>query len=126
MSVSKPIKIDSINALNDHILVTNMNFGGRKLSSGILLPDDDGLSAGIRPRWARVYAVGPEQQDVKTGQWILISHGRWTRGIKIEDPTDELTIRRVDPNDILLVSDVEPDGDDTISSSVQIDPKDRW
>jgi len=126
MSIAKPIKVNSIEALNDHILVADMNFGSRKLSSGILLPNDDGLSAGIRPRWAKIYAVGPDQKDVGVGQWILVAHGRWTRGVKIEDSKKEVTIRRIDPNDILLVSDSEPDGDDTVSGAVQVDPKDRW
>jgi hypothetical protein len=56
----------------------------------------------------------------------LVAHGRWTRGVKIEDSKKEVTIRRIDPNDILLVSDSEPDGDDTVSGAVQVDPKDRW
>jgi hypothetical protein len=35
----------------------------------------------------------------------MISHGRWTRGIDIEDEEGPKTIRRVDPADILLISD---------------------
>jgi hypothetical protein len=122
----KPIKIDSIRALNDHVLVADMNFKERKLSSGIYLLNDDGRGAGIRPRWARVYATGPEQQDIQVGQWILVAHGRWTRGVTIEDTTGEITIRRIDQNDILLVSDAEPTGDDTVSDATQIDSKSRW
>jgi hypothetical protein len=56
----------------------------------------------------------------------MVAHGRWTRGVKIEDETREVTIRRVDPNDILLVSDSDPGADDTSSSALSIDPKDRW
>jgi hypothetical protein len=44
----------------------------------------------------------------------MITHGRWTRGIKIEDENGEQIIRKVDPNDILLVSD-EPVADYTMS-----------
>jgi hypothetical protein len=121
-----PIKINSLRALNDHILVSEMNFKERKLSSGIYLLNDDGSGAGIRPRWARVYATGPEQTDITPGQWILVSHGRWTRGITIEDTTGDVTIRRVDPNDILLVSDSEPSADDSLSEATQIDAKSRW
>jgi len=120
------IKIKTIRALNDHVLVRDMNFKERKLSSGIYLLNDDGRGAGIRPRWANIYSVGPDQQDVQVGQWILVAHGRWTRGVKVEDDTGELTLRRIDPNDILLVSDVEPAGDDTVSDATQIDSKDRW
>jgi hypothetical protein len=122
----KPIKIETVQALKDHVLVSDMNFKERKLSSGIYLLSDDGRGAGIRPRWAEVYATGPEQKDVQPGQWILVSHGRWTRGVTIEDQSGEHTIRKVDPKDILLVSDVEPEGDDTLSTATQIDSKDRW
>ena len=122
----KPIKVTSIKALNDHVLVADMNFKERQLSSGIYLLNDDSRTAGIRPRWARVYATGPEQQDIQIGQWILVSHGRWTRGVTIEDTDGEVTIRRVDPNDILLVSDSEPTGDDSMSAAVLKDKVDRW
>ena len=121
-----PIKIKSLRALNDHVLVAEMNFSGRQLSSGIFLLNDDLRTAGIRPRWAQVYAVGPEQQDIQIGQWILVSHGRWTRGVKIEDATGEVTIRRIDPNDVLLVSDVQPQGDDTISDAILKDAAGQW
>ena len=122
----KPIQVDNIRALNDHVLVSDMNFKERKLSSGIYLLNDDGRGAGIRPRWAQVYATGPEQTDITVGQWILVAHGRWTRGVTIEDTSGEVTIRRIDPNDILLVSDTEPAGDDTVSDATQIDSKNRW
>jgi hypothetical protein len=121
----KPIKVTSIKALNDHVLVADMNFKERQLSSGIYLLNDDSRTAGIRPRWAQVYATGPEQQDIQIGQWILVSHGRWTRGVTIEDTSGEVTIRRIDPNDILLVSDSEP-SDDSLSSAVLKDHVDRW
>lgn len=120
-----PIKVNSIRALNDHVLVADMNFSGRKLSSGIQLLGDDMRSAGIRPRWAEVYAVGPEQEDITVGQWVLVSHGRWTRGVTIEDTTGEVTVRRIDPNDVLLVSDTEPT-DDNQSTQALMDSKERW
>ena len=121
-----PVKVETLRALKDHVLVTEMNFAGRKLSSGIQLLSDDGSGAGIRPRWAQVYAVGPEQTNITEGQWVLVSHGRWTRGVKIEDSTGEHTLRKIDPNDVLLISDTEPAGDDTLSTAVQIDAKNRW
>ena len=98
-------KINSIKALHDNILVKDMHFGERFTSNGILLPGDDKTSSGIRPRWAEVYAVGDKQSDVTVGQYVLVSHGRWTRGIKIEVDDADITLRRVDNNDILLVSD---------------------
>lgn len=102
------IPISEIRALRDHVLVVDMNFGERMLSSGIVLTGDDAKTSGIRPRWAKVYAVGPEQKDIVVGQWILVAHGRWTRGIKVEINNETMTLRRVDTNDILLISDEEP------------------
>jgi co-chaperonin GroES (HSP10) len=112
-----PIQLSKINALHDAVIVSDMNFEERFLTSGIVLLRDDMKSAGIRPRWGRVYAVGPEQEFVKVGDWICVAHGRWTRGVKIHDSNGVHTIRKVDPKDILLVSDTEPGSDDTISDA---------
>ena len=68
--------------------------------------NDDMKSAGIRPRWAQVYAVGPKsKEDIKVGDYVMIAHGRWSRGQTIEDSEGEKVIRKVDPNDILLISE---------------------
>jgi len=118
------IKIKKLRALYDHVIVEDMNFQGRTLTSGIILPSDNGKSSGIRPRWGRVYAVGPEQLDVTVGQWICVAHGRWTRGLEIEDTDGVRTIRRIDPQDILLFSDEQPD-DDTMSDAVVVPERTR-
>lgn len=111
-------KKSQFHPLNDWVIASDMNFEGRTLSSGIVLLNDNGKADGIRPRWGRVYAVGPDQKDVCEGQWICVAHGRWTRGVDIEDETGKHTIRRIDHKDILLVSDEEPGADDTISEAV--------
>ena len=105
--------------LGEHVIVFDMAFDQRITHGGIILPNDDMKSSGIRPRWAQIYAVGPDQADPELvpGKWICVSHGRWTRGIEIEDETGKHTIRRVDVNDILLVSD-EPVNDMTMSDKV--------
>jgi co-chaperonin GroES (HSP10) len=115
----QPHRIKKLRALHDNVIVEEMNFSGRTLTSGIILPGDNGKSSGIRPRWGRVYATGPEQKDVTVGQWICVAHGRWTRGIEIEDDTGTKTIRKIDPKDILLISDQQPD-DDTMSDAVVV------
>lgn len=110
---------DQFKALGEHVIVYDMAFDERITRSGIIIPNDDMKSSGIRPRWAQIYAVGPGQNDPELvpGKWICISHGRWTRGVDIEDETGKHTIRRVDINDILLVSD-EPVDDLTMSDKV--------
>ena len=105
--------------LSNSVIVSEMIFDQRITSSGIILPNDNGTGSGIRPRWGQVYAVGPEQTDVTVGQWICVAHGRWTRGIDIEDESGKKTLRRIDPNDILMVSDIQPQ-DDTMSDAVNV------
>jgi co-chaperonin GroES (HSP10) len=112
-----PHKVKKILPLRDNIIVSDMTFEERISNGGIIILNDDMKSSGIRPRWAKVYAVGPDQKDVQVGQYILISHGRWTRGIKIEDDEGVRTIRKVDNNDILMVSD-ELVNDQTMSDEV--------
>lgn len=113
---------EKIKTLGKNVLVYDMAFDSRSLSSGIILLNDNGKGYGIRPRWGRVYAVGPDQHDVVEDQWIMVAHGRWTRGIRIQDETGEKTLRRIDPDDILMVSDSpeEPE-DNTQSSAVHVD-----
>ena len=116
-------KIDKLTALKDYVIVRDMNFEGRKLSSGIMLLNDDGHTSGIRPRWAQVYAVGHDQTDVKAGEWVFVEHGRWTRGIEVEVQGEAMTLRRVDPKNIIFVSDEQPPADDTISTAVPAQKK---
>ena len=114
---------EKIRALQKDVLVSDMEFDTRITQSGLILPNDNGTSLGIRPRWGRVYAVGKDQKDVRVGQWICVAHGRWTRGIDIEDgeQSHKRTIRKIDPKDILLVSDQETrPQDDTMSEAVHI------
>lgn len=108
------IKVKDFKPLHDTVVVSDMYFGERLSAGGLILRNDDTKSHGIRPRWAKVYAIGPEQNSVEVGQYVLVAHGRWSRGIKIEDENGEVTVRKVDPKDILCVSD-EPQQDQTIS-----------
>jgi len=105
----------SIRPVKDHILVQDMDFGERKTRTGIIIPGDNGEDRGIRPRWAKVYSVGPLQENIKNGQYVLISHGRWTRGVDVTSSDGvTVTVRRVDNDDVLLVSDEHPGVDETL------------
>lgn len=108
------IDSNTFNVLKDTILVYDMEFNERITRSGIILPDDDMKSAGIRPRWGKVYKVGKDIDFISPGQHILVAHGRWTRGQAIEDENGEKIIRKVDPKDVLMVSDT-PIEDETLS-----------
>lgn len=109
--------VKKITPLGDSVIVSSMTFGERFTTGGIVLLGDDGKASGIRPRWGKVYAVGPDQVDVKVGDWILIAHGRWSRGIEIETNGEKITLRRVDPADIMISSDSLPN-DDTVSTAI--------
>lgn len=109
------IKIEKFIPLHDTIVVSDMNFSEKLSHGGIIIPNSDGKLEGIHARWGKVYAVGAEQTDVKVGQYVCVKHGRWTRGHDIEDTSGKHTIRKIDPADILLVSD-EPMQDETLGS----------
>jgi co-chaperonin GroES (HSP10) len=111
-----------IHPLNDSVIVTDMTFDERFTTGGIVLLNDNGKSTGIRPRWGQVYAVGPDQTEVTVGQWVCVAHGRWTRGIEVEDETGKKTLRRIDPKEIMLVSDEQPQ-DETFSAAIHVEAK---
>ena len=95
--------------LRDNVLIADMNFDEQKTTSGIIIRSDNGKTEGIKPRWGQVWAIGPEQEDVKVGDWICVEHGRWTRGIKVENlDGTEITVRMVDNGCIMLQSDERP------------------
>ena len=102
-----PVEITGFRALHDYIVVEDMKFKERLTTSGLFIPSDDGKVQGVRPRWAKVYAVGAEQKDISVGQWVLVEHGRWTRGVNIKDEDGERTIRRIDTDAVMCVSDEE-------------------
>jgi co-chaperonin GroES (HSP10) len=90
--------------LHKGVLVKEMLFDEFKTASGLIIPGDDGAITGIHPRWAKVEAIGNEQEDVKVGDWILVAHGRWSRGFNLNDEVH----RTVDPDDILGISEEMP------------------
>jgi co-chaperonin GroES (HSP10) len=119
------INRDQLKPLRDAVIVGDMNFDVRLSQGGLILLNDNGKSSGIRPRWGRVYAVGPDQKDIKVGTWVCVEHGRWTRGIEIEDENGKQTLRRVDPKDILIQTDEEPK-DETFSTAIHVEAKPDW
>lgn len=99
-----------IRALKGKVLVTDLERGSR-IVNGIILPNDDGKSEGIRPRWGKVYSVGPDVEEIKPGQWILIENGRWTRMLKIKQRDGSYhQVWGVEwPQSVMLVSDSDPE-----------------
>ena len=90
--------------LRNGILVSNMEFGEQRTEGGIIIMSDDGKSSGIHPRWGKVLAIGKDQKDVEVGQYVLVAHGRWSRGFELNGET----VRTVDPEDVLGIQNDEP------------------
>ena len=104
-----PIK-GNIRAIQDRVIVKNMYFGEQTTKGGIILGSDDGKTRGIYPRWGQVHSKGPLNKDpYEVGDWILVEHGRWTRGINIDNDGDEFEMRMVDTETILAYSAEKPD-----------------
>jgi len=100
----------TIKPLRDLVFVEGMEFGERVSASGIVLPSDNAKTSGIRPRWGKVWAIGPEQNDVNVGEWILIEHGRWTRTVEVDDSQGGvIEVRMIDNDAILVISDEQPE-----------------
>ncbi len=97
--------------LRDRIIVHNMHFGEQRSSGGIVILGDDGKDRGIYPRWGQVFAVGPDhKEEFDVGDWVLVEHGRWTRGIELDsDDGEATTIRMVDNNCILMWAKEKPE-----------------
>jgi co-chaperonin GroES (HSP10) len=98
----------SVRPLPKDVLVIDMDMGEMTTETGIVIQSDNGKAHGVKPRWAKVYKVGTEVQDIKEGQWVLIEHGRWTRKIKIDDGQGEKEFQKVETHSIMMVTDERP------------------
>jgi len=101
----------TVRPLHERILVVDLDHGEKTTKAGIVVLNDDGKTRGVHPRWAKVYAKGPENTDeYSVGHWVLVEHGRWTRGMKVEDSSGvEMTLRMVDNNSIIGWAEEKPD-----------------
>jgi co-chaperonin GroES (HSP10) len=100
-----------VKALKGKVLVTDLERGSRMIG-GIIIPDDNGKSEGIRPRWGKVYSVGEDITEITPGQWILIENGRWTRMLEVQEEEDgpKTKVWGVEwPQSVMLVSDEDPE-----------------
>jgi len=103
------VALSKLKPIRNNIVIVDMDFGEQVTKGGLVLLSDDGKSEGVKSRWGRVHSVGPMQEDVKAGEWILLEHGRWSRGFTVlDDDGNDIVIRRADPNGILVVADEKP------------------
>lgn len=99
-----------VRPLGDRVIVRDMNFDGFKTNGGIYIMNDDGKDRGIKPRWGRVVSKGPDNTDpFEIGDWILVEHGRWTRGFKCDIGEEEpVMLRTIEAESILGYTTEEP------------------
>jgi co-chaperonin GroES (HSP10) len=103
------VVLGTIKPLHDRVFVSEMEFGAQKTASGIVIPTANGKVTGITPRWGKVWAIGPDQKDVKVGEWVLVEHGRWTRTVEVKQEDDSiLEVRMVESAAIMMSTDEEP------------------
>ena len=101
----------SLRAIGNRVLVTDMYFGEQVTESGIIISSDDGKTRGVYPRWGKVYRKGPlNDEPYSEGDWILVEHGRWTRGVNLIDGDEELEVRMVETESVLGWADEKPEG----------------
>lgn len=111
----------TLTPIHDRVLVTDMDFGEQKTAGGIIIASDDGQARGIHPRWGRVIAKGHENtDDYAVGDWILVEHGRWSRGITMQDKDDnKMIVRMVEAESVLGTAKEKPK--DVLSRKVDSD-----
>ena len=109
MSTVRVYQAEDLRPIHDRVLVTEMEFGEQKTSGGIIIPGDDGIARGIHPRSGKVIAKGHENtDDYEIGEWILVEHGRWTRGITLENSKGKVVVRAVEAKSVLGTSKEKP------------------
>ena len=73
--------------------------------SGIIIHSSDGNQA-VTPRWGKVTHVGPEVDELKVGEYVLIEPGKWTVGFTVRDwHGDPHRYWKTDVDKILLAAD---------------------
>lgn len=98
--------MSTFNPIRNRVFVTDLERGMQKTKSGIIIPDDNVTERGIHARWGKVYKVGPDIDDIRVGDWILIEHGRWSAKFDVDG---DVTVWHIDyPSGILLISDEDP------------------
>jgi co-chaperonin GroES (HSP10) len=104
-------EMKDIKPLRDNVLGRMIDIvgGERQTRGGIIITEDHSSSDFVRPRWFQVTHVGPKQEDISVGQYVLVPHGRWSRGIDmVGSQREEDKIFLIDHDDVLGISDEVP------------------
>ena len=100
-----------IKPLDDKVLGRMIERMGETTTNkaGVIILEDQSSDQFLRPRWFEVTHTGPNQKDVFPGQFVLVTNGRWSRGIDLEGSHKEADkLFLIDNNEMLLVSENNP------------------
>lgn len=106
---------DHIECLPDTLYVEKIEYGEKTLKNGFIIPAEtmDYLGNFVRPRWAKILYKADNIKNVNVGDYILLSHGRWSSSIKCTIKGIQKTIWYISPKSYkegaLAVSHKMPD-----------------
>lgn len=105
-------QMTKLTPLNDKVIGRMLETVGlvRTSAGGVILgADEAGKDDFVRPRWFEVTHVGPDQQDVAVGDYVLLPHGRWGHGFNLEGSIrEEDKLFHIDTDSMMAVSDDNP------------------
>ena len=105
------VEASDIRPIGNRIIVSDMHFGETVTDGGIIITSDDGKDRGIKPRWCQVFSKGKDNDDpYNIGDWILVEHGRWSRGFDVDTKGDGeyKTMRVVEAESVMLWDTEKP------------------
>lgn len=104
-----------VKAMRNKILAEMIDDPGEEITTagGIILLSKDGTEEAVRPRWFKVYSLGEDIDWLTEGAYVLVDHGRWSNGIKVDE---ELKVYLLDNKDCLMVSEENP----MLNNNIQI------
>jgi hypothetical protein len=100
----------TITPIRDKVLAKMLEpVGDERTMNGIILTEKNLGEESIRPRWFEILSVGPEQTEMAAGEFVLVPHGRWSRGIDLDNTLREADkIFLLDNESLMGKSDVNP------------------
>ena len=104
-----------VKAMRNKILAEMIDDPGEEITTagGIILLSKDGTEEAVRPRWFKVYSLGEDIDWLTEGAYVLVDHGRWSNGIKVDE---ELKVYLLDNKDCLMISEENP----MLNNNIQI------
>ena len=111
-----------VKAMRDKILAEMIDKPDqeKKTAGGIIITEKDATESAVRPRWFKVYSVGDGIDWITEGKYVLVDHGRWSKGMQ---EGNDLKLYLLDNKDCLLESENNPMDDDRIQINGKAIPK---